>query len=203
MSEGRRDVAQRSDEELATLALQGSADAWSEIARRHTHRVVLSLLASGVPFAMAEDLAQEVWIRLLQQQREGRLRSLSLPGLAMAQAAWLAREASRTRLRREAIVRSTLPPYETGSASEPIAPDAGPEQLAVDRERLAVVIRELSLCPPGAQRVFRGVYGPGGGTCADVARRSGLSVQRVRQILCEVRARLRRALESKEGPWNT
>jgi RNA polymerase sigma factor (sigma-70 family) len=203
VNEGRRDASHRSDEELATLALQGSADAWSEIARRHTHRVVVSLLANGVPFEMAEDLTQEVWIRLMQQQREGRLRALRLPGLAMAQAAWLAREASRTRLRRDAIARSALPLCESGPASEPIASDAGPEQLAVDRERLEVVVRELSRCPPRAQRVFRGIYGPGGESCADVARRLGLSVQRVRQIVCEVRSRLRRALESKEGPWST
>jgi RNA polymerase sigma-70 factor (ECF subfamily) len=61
----------------------------------------------------------------------------------------------------------------------------------------------LSRCSVRAQQVFHAVYGPGGESHADVARRCGLSVQRVRQILCEVRGRLRRALESREGPWNT
>jgi RNA polymerase sigma-70 factor (ECF subfamily) len=61
---------------------------------------VVSLLASGMPLETAEDLAQEVWIRLIQQQREGRLQELRLPGLAIAQAAWFAREAQRTQRRR-------------------------------------------------------------------------------------------------------
>jgi RNA polymerase sigma-70 factor (ECF subfamily) len=199
----RRDVSCRSDEELATRALQGDTDAWSEIARRHTHRVVVSLLAAGVPFEMAEDLTQEVWIRLMRQQREGRLGSMRLPGLAIAQAAWLAREASRTQRRREAIAEPEFRISGAADEVELIAPEAGPEQLTIDRQRLEVAERELSRCPPRAQQVFRAVYGPSGQSHAEVARKLGLSVQRVRQILCEVRARMRRALESKEGPWNT
>jgi RNA polymerase sigma-70 factor (ECF subfamily) len=66
-----------------------------------------------------------------------------------------------------------------------------------------MVVAELRRCPSRAQQVFREVYGPAEASHADVARRLGLSVQRVRQIVCEVRARLRRALEDREKPWNT
>jgi RNA polymerase sigma-70 factor (ECF subfamily) len=203
VSHDRQGAAQRSDEELATLALQGSAEAWSEIARRHTRRVVVSLLARGMSLQTAEDLTQEAWIRLMQRQREGGLRSMRLPGLAVAQAGWLAREESRTRLRREAIVGVSLPLSEATGGDEPVAPDAGPEQTAVGRECLEMVVAELRRCPSRAQQVFREVYGPAEASHADVARRLGLSVQRVRQIVCEVRARLRRALEDREKPWNT
>ena len=203
MSGERRIASNASDEELAALALKGSADAWSEIARRHTHRVVVSLLSRGVPLEVAEDLSQEVWIRLIGRQREGRLRELRLPGLAIAQAAWLAREAGRMQRRHDAILGPARAPRTAGEIDEVQALDAGPEQLAIDRERLEIVTAELSRCPARARQVFHAVYGPAGGSHADVARTLGLSIQRVRQILCEVRGRLRRALESKGDPWNT
>ena len=173
--------------------MQGSADAWGEIARRHTHRVVVSLLAAGIPLETAEDLTQEVWVRLMRQQQEGRLQELRLPGLAIAQAAWLAREAQRTQRRRNAI----MGPAEV---HEPTSHEAGPEQLASDRERLELVTRELSRCSERSQQVFLAVYGLAGESHAEVAQRLGLSIQRVRQIICEVRARLRIALERLEGP---
>jgi len=183
----------QSEDQLAVLAMQGSADAWGEIARRHTHRVVVSLLAAGVPLETAEDLAQEVWIRLMRQQQEGRLQELRLPGLAIAQAAWLAREAQRTQQRRNAIMGPA-------GVDEPTSREAGPEQLAWDRERLELVTRELSRCSERSQQVFLAVYGPAGESHAEAARRLGLSLQRVRQIICEVRARLRIALERTEEP---
>jgi len=187
-----------SEEELAVRALQGDIDAWGEIARRHTHRVVVSLLAQGVPLESAEDLTQEVWILLLRKQREGRLQQLRLPGLAIAQAGWLAREAGRTRRRRDAIIGITG--SEPADVHDPSGEDPGPEQLAMDRERLELVTRELMRCPVRSRQVFQAVYGPAGESHAEVAHRLGLSVQRVRQIICEVRARLRIALDRLEGP---
>ncbi len=43
----------------------------------------------------AKDIAQEAWIRLVEQQRLGRLERLVLPGLAITQASYLAMEAAR------------------------------------------------------------------------------------------------------------
>src|SRR5262249_60251758 len=86
---------------------EGHSAAWDEIARRYSHRVRLALLARGVPLEAAQDLVQEVWLRLIRQQRAGRLQSLTLPGLAVAQAGWCAREEGRTKTRREAVLSST------------------------------------------------------------------------------------------------
>lgn len=192
-----------SEAELAALAQAGDADAWNEIARRHTRRVVISLLASGYSLELAEDLTQETWMRLMKLQREGLLRDLRFPGLAIAQAAWLAREAERTRRRREGIVGSAGVSWLSTETGEELASEIDPEQLAIDRERLELVEQELSRCPVRAQQVFRAVYGAAGESHAEVARTTGLSIQRVRQIICEVRARLRSALDSQERPWNT
>ena len=105
MGKGRRDCRRLSEAEIAARALEGQSSAWDEIVRRHSHRVLLALLARGVPWDTAHDLVQEVWLRLVRQQRAGRLQSLALPGLAIAQAGWLAREEGRTRRRHETIMR--------------------------------------------------------------------------------------------------
>jgi RNA polymerase sigma factor (sigma-70 family) len=180
--------------------MRGSDEAWSEIARRYTHRVVVSLLARGITLESAEDLAQETWIRLIQRQREGRLQEMRLPGLAIAQAAWLARESQRTQRRHEALLGSPRVPGEGVEGDELPSGEAGPEQLVIDRQRLAIVTGELMRCSPRSRQVFSAVYGSGGVSHAEIARQLGLSVQRVRQIVCEVRAQMRRALERREEP---
>jgi RNA polymerase sigma-70 factor (ECF subfamily) len=200
------DCRRGSSAELAALALAGHASAWGELVRRHTHRVVLSLLARGVTLDVAEDLAQETWARLLQQQRAGRLNRLELPGLAVTQARWLAREAERTSARRVALAgRAATLEVEAGEPADD-DPASDPERGAVQREQLEIVRREIARCPARAREVFRAVYAERAPSHAEVARDLGLSVQRVRQILCEVRARVRaaiRELERKDERWNT
>jgi len=185
--------------ELATLALAGHEPAWDELVRRHSHRVLVALLAHGVPLDAAEDLAQEAWLRLVEQQRAGRLARLELPGLAIAQARWLAREADRTRARRAALMGGG-PALERALVEAPdLHPGADPESRAAGRERLECVRRALARCPERAQQVFHAVYAEHAPAHAEVARELGLSVQRVRQILCEVRARVRAALGESES----
>jgi RNA polymerase sigma factor (sigma-70 family) len=185
-----------SDADLANRALAGDAGAWNEIVRRHSHRVLVSLLARDVPLEQAEDLTQEAWLRLIERQREGRLGHMELPGLVIAQARWLALEAERTRRRRERIAG---PAALSADAEQLVDSAAGPDRVASDRERLEMLCRELGSCPARARDVFVAVYGPQARSHEDVARELGLSLQRVRQIVCEVRARLRRAVGHGES----
>ena len=194
MTNGRLDCRRLSEAELAAHALEGSSPAWDEIVRRHSHRVLLALLARGVPWDAAHDLVQEAWLRLVDQQRAGRLRSLTLPGLAIAQAGWLAREEVRTRKRRETIMGD-----QAGETIEDIDHDTvDPEERAARRERLELIQRELAICPPRSRQIFQAVYAAGGRSHAEVARELGVSVQRVRQAVYEVRARMRAALKKQE-----
>jgi RNA polymerase sigma-70 factor (ECF subfamily) len=73
-------------------------------------------------------------------------------------------------------------------------PGVDPEEQAIKGERMDRIRKELEACPPRACQIFLAVYGPEGRSHAEVARDLGLSVQRVRQTLCEVRARVRVAL---------
>ena len=197
MGKGRQDCRGLSEAEIAARALEGQSSAWDEIVRRHSHRVLLVLLARGVLWDTAHDLVQEVWLRLVRQQRAGRLQSLALPGLAIAQAGWLAREEGRTRRRHETIMSGR--PAEVTVDDVDHDPGVDPEEQAIRRDRLDRIRRELEVCPPRARQIFLAVYGPEGRSHAEAARDLGLSVQRVRQALCEVRARVRTALKGTES----
>ena len=189
-----RDLAEGA---LEARALRGSEAAWNELVRRHERRVVLALLASGVVLDVAEEAAQEAWLKLVQKQRAGSLTTLQLPGLAIAQARWIARETLRTRARREAIAASggvTLDDVAEAVA----APAASIEEAMIHRERVDAIRAELRALPARARAIFVAVYGVPGTSHAEVARIQGISLQRVRQTLCEVRDRMRRMLAARD-----
>lgn len=180
---------------LEARALQGDDAAWDALITAHNRRVVLSLLAAGVRIGRARELAQEAWLRLLLKQRAGELTALSLPGLAISQARWLARDAHRTQQRHlrllGAPVDATALPLACGAAD--------PEQRTLDAQQLQRALRALERCPPRQREVFLAVYQST--QChEDIADALGLSVQRLRQILWEVRRRVRAELSegSKE-----
>jgi RNA polymerase sigma factor (sigma-70 family) len=172
---------------VEAAALAGDGGAWAALIKRHDHKVVVALLARGVLLERARELAQETWLRLMEQQRLGRLGELTLPGLAIVQAGFLAANDRR---------RSALPPGLTD-----VAPAPGPsaEDTVIGRQRLALLGQALASCPPGARRVFMEVYDHPELGYAEVAQRVGLSVQRVKQIVFEVRKRLRQALAEADS----
>jgi RNA polymerase sigma-70 factor (ECF subfamily) len=175
-------------DDLAARALRGDEAAWNALVARHNHRVVVAMLGRGLPLERAKDIAQEAWLRLLEQQRAGKLTELKLPALAITQATFLALDAARKDGRTLALA----------DGFDAADPSPLSEQRLIGEERLARAERLLAKCSPSARQVFTLVYGGGGLSHADVAERVGLSVQRVRQIVCEVRKDLRRAFEEDD-----
>ncbi len=182
-------VAEQPEQRIVELARAGDREAWDLLIARHDHRVVLSLLARGVRLARARELAQQAWLRLYTQGCAGRLERLELPGLAIRQAAFLALEERR---RPEEASLDAAP-----ALAAVTDPAASIEERLIRRDELRRAQAELERCPPSARRVFDFIYANPGMRHADAARELGLSVQRLRQILCEVRARLRAAIDTE------
>lgn len=176
---------------LRCAALAGDAASWSALIARYNHKVVVSVLARGVPLERAKEIAQETWLRLIENQRAGRLQELVLPGLAIVQAGYLAANARRSASRDE---RAQDERAHTVAAAAHAAAPVPPEEHAIGRQRLAQLERALATCPTGARRVFEFVYAHPELTYDELARELQLSAQRVKQIVCEVRKRLRAAL---------
>ncbi|MCC6335278.1 MAG: sigma-70 family RNA polymerase sigma factor [Myxococcales bacterium] len=166
-------------------ARAGDRAAWNQLIARYDRRVVLVLLGTGLKPQQARDVAQEAWLRLIRQADAGKLSRLQLPGLAVRQALFLARSEAR-----KAPGALTEPDGPSLAVESPEARYLALEALARAREHLA----ELS---PSAQRVFGLLYAEPHLSHAEIAARIGLSVQRVRQIICEVRKELRAGLEGE------
>jgi RNA polymerase sigma-70 factor (ECF subfamily) len=189
-------TVERSEPELIERARSGDREAWGALVARHDHRVVLALLARGVRLADARELSHQAWARLIAQQRAGRLERLELPGLAIRQAVFLALDAARAEGAARRRAEHDASPVEAAALSDPAA---SVEERLIRREELQRVRAELARCSPMARRLFALLYRNPGMRHADAARSLGLSVQRVRQTLCEVRARLRSALDEESN----
>lgn len=160
-------------------------DPWDDAIRAHDRRVYLSVLALGLPPDRAREITQAAWTRLIEQHQSGALTHLELPGLAIRQARFLAfNELKRSRV--EGRVLAAVP-------DPPDQPDV--ERTVGNREEIDRVLAALATCSPSARKIFHLVYATPGGNAASAAKQVGLSLQRVRQILCETRAHIRRALE--------
>jgi RNA polymerase sigma factor (sigma-70 family) len=157
---------------------------WEGLVALHGRVVWLSVVALGVPPEQARDIAQEAWARLYE--RRATFARLELPGLAITQARYLARDAlRRTRIEHKHVV-----------ASDAID-RSDPESHAISRERLQRATEVLGRCTEQQQRVFRATYDDPSRPHAAIAEEVGLSTQRVRQILCEVRRKLQTAMETE------
>ncbi len=158
---------------------------WDEAIRSHDRRVYLSVLALGLSPDRAREVSQTAWTRLIEQHARGALTELELPGLAIRQARFIAlNELKRTKSEARTLAAVPDPPAE---------PDAA--RIVDGRQQIERVLAALATCSPQARKVFGLVYATPGGNAAAAAKEVGLSLQRVRQILCETRAHIRRAVE--------
>lgn len=167
---------------LVRRALAGERSAWDALVLRHRRAVLVALLAQGLTLSAAEEVCQEAWSRLWSQQQRGGLSRLELPGLAVTQARFIARDGYRRDRLAAAIPAAT-----------DVAPDV--EETVSSRQSLERVAAALLALPARDQRLFR-LAQQDGVPHAQLAEQFGLSVQRVRQIVFEVRTRLRAALEA-------
>lgn len=176
----------------APLEPQPSADFevldWDAQMRNHGRRVVMALVARGIPLERAKELAQDAWMRVIQNHRAGKLAQLQIPGVVIAQADFLARDDRRRTSRRHGRGMD---------ASIAVDPDANPapadlEARLAARQQLRKISAVLQGASDNARHVFFMMYGSDARPAAEIAAELGLSVQRVRQIACELRQRIRR-----------
>jgi RNA polymerase sigma-70 factor (ECF subfamily) len=160
---------------------------WDQAIRQHDRKVFLSLLALGLTPDRAREVAQTAWTKLMEQHASGGLAELRFPGLAIKQARYIAlNEAKReqTGLR----VLAAVP-----NSSEP----ASLESEVGSRQELGLILDALATCSPMAKRIFRLVYAEPHHSHAEAAKEVGLSLQRVRQILCETRKQIKNSVEGR------
>ena len=195
-------VAVDEDVALETLAGDAGEVPWNELMRKYGRRVVVSLVARGIPLERAQELAQEAWLKIVSQHRAGRLDRLEMPGIVVAQANFLARDEHRRRSRRAQLGALPLGDGEIADLADAMTgPDL--ERRVAARQSLRRVLAVVDRAYPNAQRVFHLLYGPDPHSPGQAAAKTGLSVQRVRQILCELRKAIREDLQPSVRPVAT
>jgi RNA polymerase sigma-70 factor (ECF subfamily) len=158
---------------------------WRALIERYSRRVVVSLLARGIGLERARELADDAWMRIIGQHRAGRLPQMKIPGLVVMQALFLARDDRRLAMRRAAVDQRIGGDYGLHGSAE------GVEQQLLAREQLRQIAKVVEAASPTARKVFELSFGEAARTPAEVAEELGLSLQRVRQICCELRKRIR------------
>lgn len=176
---------------IITKAEAMSSSKWEELIRQFDQVVFLSLLGAGLRPRMARELCQDTWARLYEQWAMGKLDVLKLPGLAIVQARLLALEEHRHNARNASLDAEAL-----------AQPDPNPslEERVHARQAADSISDALAECSPRAQALFELVMMHPEVPHRALAEQSGISVQRLRQTLCEVRARLRAALNDEPSP---
>ncbi len=156
---------------------------WASLIAAHGHAVVLALLRRGLRLDEARELAQAAWLKVMEKDSATAFARLDLPGLVITQANFLFVDQTRAAARRPAVAVVAVDSSQSA------------EDAVISHEQVRMAQRIWSTCSPQAQRVFLLAYEEPTLSHAALADRLGLSVQRVRQVLCEVRAKLRVALE--------
>jgi RNA polymerase sigma-70 factor (ECF subfamily) len=164
---------------------------WTDVVREHSPRVVAAVMALGLDRDRAGDIVQQTWTELFAKIRRGELGDASFPGLAIRHARYrtfdLMRADERERRRRAGFeaVDDVPAPLPTAVA-------------ALTEAQVKAVKRALAACSPTHQQVFRLVYARPGLPHGEVAAKLGLSVQRVRQSMCELRRKLRAVIAEED-----
>jgi RNA polymerase sigma-70 factor (ECF subfamily) len=161
---------------------------WDDAIRRFDRQVYLSVLALGLNPDRAREISQAAWTKLIERHADGGLPELELPGLAIRQARFL----GLNELQRSKVEKRVLAAVPDDGASVDV------ERQIDSRAQVEKVLAALATCTPTARRVFRLVYATPNGSPAHAAAEVGLSLQRVRQILCETRAHIRKSLSTEE-----
>ncbi len=162
---------------------------WDDAMQKYGRRVVVSLIAKGALPERAKELAQDAWFRVIQNHRQGRLSEVKLPGVVIKQAAFLwqdDRRRSCARYTHESVDGTTRHHRDEREL----------EQQAAARHQLRKVGEIIARAHPNARRVFEMMYDGEARGAAEIAQSLGLSVQRVRQIACELRKTLRSELHA-------
>lgn len=135
----------------------------------------------------AADMAQEAYLRLLAEARQGRRPDNT--------AAWLCRAATNvaiSRGRRTTVARRLAPRLIDRST-----PDE-PEAMALEREQATELHRILAALRPAERRAL--VLASQGMSGAEIAKRIGRTHGATRALMCRARAMLRNTAEVPSGP---
>jgi RNA polymerase sigma factor (sigma-70 family) len=172
--------------ELVAAAAQGDEAAWHEIVDRYTPLLVRVIQSYRLSVAELEDVAQTVWLRLIEQ----------LGGLREPRAlpAWIVTTARREALhsaRRMARVRPQDPTAPAWSAR--LVTEDEPDAAMVKAERHSALLEGFATLSPRQRQLLMLLAEDPPLTYAEISQRSGIPVGGIGPTRARALERLRRS----------
>lgn len=177
----------------AASGLDFEHERWDPRVRRHHRKLVVYLIARGVPARDAEDIANEAWLVLWRKR--GRLEIEDEAGfiaLAKRQAWFIALDRFRAPKEESATPNQDEQPDPAAEETEPGAASTSTNALEAleQAERRRLLAEAILTLPAGWQRVLHLAYFEER-EHKEIAEALFISVQRVREIIQDAKARLR------------
>ena len=170
---------------LVAAAVQGDQGAWSEIVDRFTPLLVAVVLRYRLSSGELQDVAQTVWLRLIEHLGELR-EPRALP-------MWLITTAKREALRSAKATTRTQPtdPQDAGWASRLVTEDA-PDAELERSERHTALLEGFALLSPRQRELLTMLSEDPPVPYAEISRRTGIPVGAIGPTRARALERLRR-----------
>jgi len=180
-----------SDAALLERVAAGDAPAFSTLAERHGPRILALARRMLRDEANAQDIVQEVFIRLWQQAGDWEARAKL--------STWLHRVTTNLCLNYIERVHKRNVPM-TGTTPEPGDPAPPVEESLSEAQRLSALHSAIDALP-ARQRAAMTLFYSSGASTAETAKVLGLSVKATESLLVRARQTLRRQLAALEEVW--
>jgi RNA polymerase sigma-70 factor (ECF subfamily) len=184
-----------SDEALMLSYREGGAAAFEELYRRHKGGLFRFVLRSVRERALAEELFQEIWMRVIEARSRYEPSAPGADQKPVKFTTWLYTIAHNRLIdhwRKKGLQVVSLD-AESNPVDPPGAPDLQPEKILEGKQGLARFLRALEALPPAQREAFL-LHEEAGMSVAEIARATGANEEAAKSRLRYALSKLKEAV---------
>jgi RNA polymerase sigma-70 factor (ECF subfamily) len=185
-----------SDEQLMLAYREGAAGAFEQLYRRHKGALFRFILRSIRDRAVAEELYQEIWMRVIEARGRYEVPPAPRAGQHAKFTTWLYTIAHNRLVdhwRRRGLQLVSIDQEETAAAEPSGAADYEPHRILEVKQSLARFARALEALPPAQREAFL-LHEEAGMNIAEIAHATGAGEEAAKSRLRYALAKLKEAL---------
>jgi|CXWL01.1.fsa_nt_gi RNA polymerase sigma-70 factor (ECF subfamily) len=187
------------DEQLMLAYREGDAGAFEELYRRHKVRLFRFVLRSIRDRAVAEELYQEIWMRVIEARGRYEVPPAPRAGEGTKFTTWLFTIAHNRLVdhwRKRGLTLVSLDQDETAVAEPAATADDEPHRQLEAKQSLARFARALEALPPAQREAFL-LHEEAGMSVAEIARATGAGEEAAKSRLRYALSRLKEAMDDE------